>query len=122
TDANMSTVIRDIARRLNRRAGNVLVNAKIQGGCAAVAKRSILSIREFQRGAGFDDRVMRFMWPTHDELTFSMRRDLVPDVMPEIRRIMCDHPDLFKRVLLDASASVGRTFEPWNSKTALRGQ
>lgn len=119
---NLTYVIRDIARRLNRRAGNVLVNAKIQGGCAAVAKRSILSIREWKREVDLDDRVLRFMWPTHDELTFSVRKDLVADVTPELRRIMCDHPTLFKRVLLDASASVGRTFEPWNSKTALRGQ
>lgn len=119
---NLTLVVRDIARRLQRRAGNVLVNAKIQGGCAAVAKRSLLSTRRWAKEQRLDSRVFRFMWPTHDELTFSVRRDLVADVMPEVRRIMCDHPDLFKRVLLDASASVGRTFEPWNSKTALRGQ
>lgn len=121
-EQNLAMVVRDMARRLQRRAGNVLVNAKIQGGCAAVTKRSILSTRRWKREVGLDDRVLNFKWPTHDELTFSVRRDLVADVMPEIRRIMCGHPDLFKRVLLDASASVGRTFEPWNSKTALRGQ
>lgn len=122
TEPNLRMVVLDMARRLQRRAGNVLVNARIQGGCAAVAKRSILSIRGWKNEHGLDDRVLRFLWPTHDELTFSVRRDLVADVMPELRRIMCDHPDIFKRVLLDASASVGRTFEPWNSKTALRGQ
>lgn len=121
-EPNLALVVKDMARRIQRRAGNVLVNAKIQGGCAAVAKRSILRIRDWKREHGLDDRVLRFMWPTHDELTFSVRRSLVAEVMPELRRIMCDHPDLFKRVMLDASASVGYTFEPWNSKTALRGQ
>ena len=118
-DPHLALVIRDIARRLQRRAGNVLVNARIQGGCAAVAKRSILSIRRWKAEHGLDDRVLRFMWPTHDELTFSVRRDLVSQVMPELRRIMCDHPTLFKRCLLDASASVGRTFEPWTVATPL---
>lgn len=119
---NLTAVVRDIARRLNRRAGNVLVNARIQGGCAAVAKRSILSIRDWQKRAGLGPQELRFQWPTHDELTFSVRRDIVADVMPEIRGLMCNHPDIFQTVLLDASASIGRTFEPWNSQTALRGQ
>lgn len=121
-DQNLALVVKDIARRLQRRAGNVLVNARIQGGCTAVAKRSIIAIRKWKEEVGLDDRMLRFMWPTHDELTFSIHKTLVADVMPELRRIMCDHPDLFKRCKLDASASVGRTFEPWNSKTALRGQ
>jgi DNA polymerase I-like protein with 3'-5' exonuclease and polymerase domains len=121
-DPNLKMVVADMARRIQRRGGNVLVNAKIQGGCAAVAKRSILSIDDWKREAGLDNRVLRFMWPTHDELTFSVRRDLVGEVMPQLRHIMCDHPDLFKTMKLDASASVGRTFEPWNSKTALKGQ
>lgn len=115
-------VIQEMGRRLHRRAGNQLVNAKIQGGCAAVAKRSILSIREAFKKEGIDNRVCRFMWPTHDELTFSVRWDMAIDMLEIIRPIMCDHPELFQHVVLDASASLGVTFEPWNHKKARAGQ
>lgn len=121
-EPNLRRVMTDVARRIQRRAGNQLVNARIQGGCAAIAKRSILRINEWKDAHGLDDRVLRFMWPTHDELTFSIRNDLVAETTPILRNLMCDFPDVFKKVKLDASASVGRTFEPWNSKTALKGQ
>jgi len=33
--------------------------------------------------------------------------------------VMIDHPDIFTKCKLDASPSVGITFEPWSSKTPL---
>jgi DNA polymerase I-like protein with 3'-5' exonuclease and polymerase domains len=117
-----TNVVRGMGSAINRRAGNQLVNSRIQGGCAAVAKRSILRVREAFKREGIDRRVARFMWPTHDELTFSTRWDMSVDIMNLVKPIMCEHPDLFQHVKLDASASLGVTFEPWNHKSARTGQ
>lgn len=119
---NFANVVRDMGRKIHKRAGNQLVNARIQGGCAAVAKRSILSVREDFKKLGIGPRECRFMWPTHDELTFSVRWDMAIDMVELIKPVMCNHPDLFKKVQLDASASLGVTFEPWNFKSAKVGQ
>jgi DNA polymerase I-like protein with 3'-5' exonuclease and polymerase domains len=121
-EQTFNNVIRDMGRRLNRRAGNVLVNAKIQGLCGGLAKRSAIAMKARFKKEGIDDRICRFMWPTHDELTYSTRWDMVADIAPIVREVMCDHPDLFSKCKLDATVSVGRTFEPWNPVKAPFGQ
>lgn len=106
-------------RDIQRRAGNQLVNAEIQGTCAILAKRSILRILDEIRNSGFD---ARFMTLIHDELVFSVRRTEAVQFIKVAKEIMCDHPDLVKNLVIDCSASVGRTFEPYNSKSAPFGQ
>lgn len=115
-------VIRFMAGKIQKRAFNQLVNAMIQGSCATLAKRSILRIIKACQDAGYTEREVRFWVPVHDELVFSVKRELVVPVMHMIRRIMCDHPDMFKHCKLDASPSIGLTFEPWNAKKAPTGQ
>lgn len=103
-------------KRITSRAGNQLVNSMIQGSCATLAKRSIISINKIS------DLRFRFLMPIHDELVFSVHRD---DVVPFIREAkcrMCDHPDIVQNLILDATASVGRTFEPFHPKKAPLGQ
>lgn len=116
---NYHDVIRWLGRKIAKRGGNQTVNAYIQGTCATIAKRSILKIVRGIKAKGFP---ARFAQPIHDELVFSCQRDAVPDFVEYARGEMIDHPDLFKLCKLDASPSIGLTFEPWNAKSARIGQ
>jgi hypothetical protein len=119
---NFAHIIQWMGRKIQRRAGNQTVNAYIQGTCATLAKRSILAIERKATATGWGPREMRFMLPIHDELLFSVHRSLVVDAIKLVRGTMIDHPDLFKLCKLDASPSVGITFEPWDAKKAFLGQ
>ena len=116
---NYHDVIRYMGSRIQKRAGNQSVNAYIQGTCATIAKRSILRIREHIQTNGLD---ARFVMPVHDELVYSVHRDIAAQFITDARNIMITHPDLFKHCALDASPSVGLSFVPWNNKTARTGQ
>jgi DNA polymerase I-like protein with 3'-5' exonuclease and polymerase domains len=105
-----------IIRKIQGRANNQLVNAFIQGSCATLAKRSIIKINRLARERGWTSREFRFMMPIHDELLFSVHRSIVVEAIKLIRDTMIDHPDMFKLCKLDASPSVGLTFEPYNAK------
>lgn len=117
-----NAVIHYITRKIQGRANNQLVNSMIQGSCATIAKRSVLRAVTRFKELGWTGRDVRFMIPIHDELVFSVRRDLVVDFIREVRGIMITHPDIFKLCKLDASPSVGLTFEPWHEKKAPLGQ
>lgn len=96
-------------RRLQTRAKNQLVNSEIQGSCATLAKRSILTIN-----SRIDPKGARFMLPIHDELLFSVHRDYVPEFIPILRDGMCNHPDIIKNLKLMCNVAVGRTFLPFD--------
>lgn len=104
-------------RKITNRAANQLVNSMIQGSCATLAKRSILRILEATKHLR---RV--FMMPIHDELVWSVHRDDVIEFLHIARRIMTDHPDIIKTLVMDCTASIGRNFEPYNPETAPYGQ
>lgn len=104
---------------VQRRAGNQLVNARIQGGCSVMAKRTILRINPEIKDCGFD---ARFMIPIHDELLYSVRRSEAVDFIKMVKPIMTTHPDLVSKLTLDCSVAVGRTFEPWHPDKAPYGQ
>lgn len=116
---NYHSIIRKVGQRIARRAGNQTVNAFIQGTCATIAKRSILRVDEKIKSECFK---ARFMIPVHDELIWSVHWREVPEFIEMARGIMIDHPDIFRKCQLDASPSIGLTFEPWNSKDARIGQ
>lgn len=106
-------------KKLTNRAANQIVNSMIQGSCATLAKRSILTINRLIKEHGIR---ARFMIPIHDELVFSVHRD---DVIPFLRLVkkgMCEHPEIIQTLAVDATASVGRTFEPYHSEKAPFGQ
>lgn len=84
-----------------------------------MAKRSILKINEKIKEMGFD---ARFMTLIHDELVYSVRRSQIVEFVRMAKALMCNHPDLVKNLVIDCSASVGRTFEPYNPKSAPFGQ
>jgi DNA polymerase I-like protein with 3'-5' exonuclease and polymerase domains len=106
-------------KKITARAGNQIVNSVVQGSCSTLAKRSILRINAWLRESGIR---ARFMLPVHDELVFSVHREDVTVFIREARRIMCAHPDIITTLMLDASASVGLTFEPWHPDKAPTGQ
>lgn len=105
-------------RRLWSRARNQSVNAKIQGTCATMAKRSILKVKELceQRGIPYGLHGVRLMCPIHDELVFSVNRRYVMDFIPLLREAMETHPDIVKTLPLNCTVAVGRTFRPFDSK------
>lgn len=109
----------ECAKNIRRRAKNQLVNAMIQGSCSTLAKRSILRFRELNKQIGLD---VTFKLPVHDELLFSVRVDHIPSFLNLIKVIMCDHKDIIKNLVVDCSASVGWTFEPFKKDKADLGQ
>jgi hypothetical protein len=119
----IETFARICINRIQKRAKNQTVNAMIQGTSATLAKRSIL---EYRRRCRTDlqhlGALTRFVHPIHDELLYSVHRDAVIDFIPTIKGIMCNHPDIVTSVPLDATASLGMTFQPFDSKTAPIGQ
>lgn len=100
-------------KRIRSRARNQAVNAKIQGSCATLAKQSILALRVLVREAGIADKV-RFMMPIHDELVFSVHRDVVMTFIPLLRQAMSNHPNVVKTLPLDCTVAIGRTFRPYD--------
>jgi DNA polymerase I-like protein with 3'-5' exonuclease and polymerase domains len=93
-------------KRIRSRALNQAVNAKVQGSCAALAKRSILRMLAEIERRGWGDRC-RFMVPIHDELVWSVHRDLVEEFIPVLRAVMTTHPDLYPTLPLHCTVSVG---------------
>jgi hypothetical protein len=59
------------------------------------------------------------MMPIHDELLFSVHRSIAVEAIKLIRDTMIDHPDMFTKCKLDASPSVGLTFEPYSAKKGI---
>jgi DNA polymerase I-like protein with 3'-5' exonuclease and polymerase domains len=100
-------------RRLQSRSRNQIVNAYIQGSCSTIAKRSIIRCIELCKEAGISNRV-RFMMPVHDELVYSVHKDVVMIFIPLLRKAMTEHPEIFKRLPLDCTVSIGRTFKPYD--------
>lgn len=106
-------------KSITSRAANQIVNSMIQGSCATLAKRSILRIQQMIKKKGYR---ARFLIPIHDELVFSVHRDDAVRFMRDAKVQMCTHPDIIQTLAVDASASIGRTFEPYDPSKAPFGQ
>ena len=103
------------------RAKNQAVNSKIQGTAAALAKRAMWNLQKEIEQRWTPNQV-RIMFPVHDEIVASVNKDLVLEYRDLVKRVMCDQSWLFKTCLLNASVSMGRTFEPFDAKKAPLGQ
>jgi len=115
----LNTFGNECLKRISRRSLNQAVNSVIQGGCAAITKRSILSMEQHLKTSKLR---ARFMQPIHDELLYNVHRDDVVEFIAEAKKIMLNHPDLVKNVLLDCTASIGLNFRAFNTKDNLIGQ
>ena len=98
-------------RRLQGRGRNQCVNAMIQGTCATLAKRSLLTLAKLCEAAGVRHRLMM---PIHDELVFSVPRSDVMAFIPLLRKAMTEHPEIVKTLPLHCTVAIGRTFRPFN--------
>ena len=108
-----------VIKKLQTRSGNQAVNFKIQGGCATLAKRSILRMEEVIPYEGWD---ARFIFPVHDELVYSVDRDIVWEFKERLWGVMCNHPDLVQHMQLDATAAIGLNYQAYHEKTNPKGQ
>lgn len=107
---------REVIKRVANRAGNQTVNADIQGSCATLAKRSIIGLSHVEQSMGAS-----FWMPIHDELVYSVKKSKALDWIMKMKEVMCHHPEIVKFLMLDGTASMGCTLEPF-SKTAPFGQ
>lgn len=108
-----------MVKKLQSRAGNQAVNAKVQGTCATMAKRTIKNMGKVIEHKGYR---ARFMFPVHDELIYSVHKDDVFDFIGVFRKVMCHHPSLFKTMKLDASVSIGLNYGKYDAETNPYGQ
>ncbi|HQT78203.1 MAG TPA: DNA polymerase [Rhodopila sp.] len=108
-----------VIRRLQTRAVNMAINAMIQGTSATLTKRSIQRIHAKLAELGWEKRKVRFMFSVHDELVFSVHRDLVRPFIEMARAVMMDHPDVIKSLLIDCTPSVGLTYQPYSDGTPM---
>jgi DNA polymerase I-like protein with 3'-5' exonuclease and polymerase domains len=117
----VSTFGQFVAKKIQRRAGNQVVNAKIQGGCATLAKRSIKKLVD-EISSPDTQWDAYFKVPIHDELVFSVHHTQAVAFGNRILEVMCSHPDLVKWLKLDGTVSVGLTLEPYHPVKAPFGQ
>jgi DNA polymerase I-like protein with 3'-5' exonuclease and polymerase domains len=95
-------------KKLQTRSGNQAVNSMIQGTCATLAKRSILTM--VNKVIPEKKYRARFMFPVHDELVFSVHKDDVWHFKHDLRATMCTHPEIVTKLVLDASTSIGNNY------------
>lgn len=115
----LSTFGTQVVKSIQTRANNQGVNAMVQGTNAFCAKRSIIRILKEVERLGLR---VRFMMPVHDELVWSVNKADVIEFIAVAKRVMRSHEDVFKTLKLDCTASIGRTFEPYDSVKAPLGQ
>lgn len=108
-------------RNVVRRSKNQFINTIIQGGCAALAKRTIIKSRS-AFAHWIDAGHLSFKMSIHDELVWSVDRGLVMEFIPAAKQIMCDHPDAFPDVLLNATTSIGLNFQAFDPVACPFGQ
>jgi DNA polymerase I-like protein with 3'-5' exonuclease and polymerase domains len=108
-------------RNIVRRSKNQFINTIIQGGCAALAKRSIIKSRK-DFAHWINQGYLSFKMSIHDELVWSVDRGLVSEFIPASKQIMCDHPDAFPSVLLNATTSIGLNFQAFDATACPYGQ
>lgn len=105
------------AKRIVSRGRNQVVNSMIQGTCATLAKRSLLNLKKLVEAAGMVWGVdVRLMMPIHDELVFSVKKRVLVEFIPLLRRAMAEHPTIVKNLPLNCTVAMGRTFRPFDAK------
>lgn len=106
-------------RKIQQRAGNQAVNAMIQGSCATLAKRAILSMLNVLKEKAYD---ARFLCLIHDEVLFSVHKDHCIEVMDLLYGEMIQGRGVINDLKLDSSIAIGYTFQPYHPVKAPYGQ
>jgi DNA polymerase-1 len=82
----------------NKREAHKAWNSVIQGGAAQLVKQAILRCEEFA-----DDDCYPVL-TVHDEITFVVRNEAIPDYEPKITKAMCDFPRFPVRFAIEGKA------------------
>lgn len=97
-----------LIRKIQRRSGNMCVNALIQGLCATLIKRKLLKLRHLMAtkyaGAG------RVIGAVHDEALASIHKDRCLEFLHDLYDIMIDGEGLITHLKIDSSIGIGRNF------------
>jgi DNA polymerase I-like protein with 3'-5' exonuclease and polymerase domains len=102
-------------RRLQSRARNQVVNSEIQGTCATLAKRTLINLMPLCENEGLEwKRHWRLMMPIHDELVFSVKKDVAIKFIALLRQAMTTHPEIVSTLPLHCTVAIGRTFRPFD--------
>lgn len=105
-------------KRIQTRAGNQLVNAKVQGTGATLMKRSLIKWHELYENQG----LARFMFPVHDECVFSVHKSHAVEFIQNLRKVMNTHPEIIKTLQLNCSVAIGRNYLAWHKTDNPFGQ
>ena len=108
-------------RRIQKRVGNQLVNFRIQGLAATVAKRTMLKVREDiqDRKIGWGARLV--IW-NHDEGVYSVRKEILEEFLDLLYSRMIEGGGVMRNCVLDSSLAIGRSFQPYDPVKAPKGQ
>ena len=106
-------------RRIQNRAGNKVVNSRVQGLCATYVKRKLYRamFKDIPR-LGLNARVM---FPCHDEVVCSVHRDDLFKFKEYIYNLMIESEDIFSNVMIDSSMALGRNYLAFNAEKNPKG-
>jgi DNA polymerase I-like protein with 3'-5' exonuclease and polymerase domains len=107
-----------VIKKVNRRAGNQAVNAKVQGLVAALSKQTMIAMKARIKLEGFR---ARFYLLIHDELVYSVPRSQVLRFCDTLYDEMIKPRGLFNTLKLDSSLAIGKTMQPWDLEKAPSG-
>lgn len=108
-------------RRIQKRVGNQLVNFRIQGLAATVAKRTMLTVRSDIRERQWGWGVRLVIW-NHDEGVYSVRKELLREFLDLLYSRMIEGGGVMRNCVLDSSLAIGRSFQPYDPVKAPQGQ
>lgn len=106
-------------RKIQRRSGNMCVNALIQGLCATLIKRKLIRLRKLlaEKYAGQG----RVVGSIHDEVLASIHKDRCMEFLGDLYEIMIDGEGLVTTMKIDSSIGIGRNFMGYDKDKNPRG-
>ncbi len=86
---------------LRQGAERAAINAPMQGTAADIIKRAMIEVDRWLQASKIDAHLIM---QVHDELVFEVREDLVEELIPQVRKLMCDAADLRTPLRVDAGS------------------
>ena len=106
-----------------REGPTALITGAVGSFYATLAKRSILALQKLCEDAGLRWITdYRLMMPIHDELVFSVRKDVALAFIPLLRQAMESHSDIVQHFPLNCTVAMGRTFRPFDETNPAMSQ
>lgn len=86
---------------LRQGAERAAINAPMQGTAADIIKRAMIEVDRWLQASKIDAHLIM---QVHDELVFEVREDIVEELIPQVRKLMCDAADLRTPLRVDAGS------------------